>query len=77
MSVPGHALAYRNLAEIEMLRIDIINFKSRYQLAMSSLVSGLRELTELLESKGLITSDERYGMSSLNIFMDGGFENVM
>ncbi len=77
MSVPGHALATRNLVELEMLRIDFINFRARYQLAMTSLVNGMRELTELLETKGLATSDELHGLTSLDLFMNGGFENVL
>ena len=76
MSNPGHALASMNQADIAILRTEFLNFRTQYQLAMSSLVGGVRELTELLESKGIVTSDELSGLAQLNIFMSGGFENV-
>lgn len=76
MSNPGHALASMNQAEIMSLRTEYIGLRIQYQLAISHLASGMRELTELLETKGLLTRDELTGLANLNVFMNGNFDAV-
>lgn len=69
MANPGHALAAANLADIQVLKTELTLFKAQYQTAMTQLSRGIKELTELLQAKGVLGKSELQSLASLNIFM--------
>jgi hypothetical protein len=76
MSNPSHVLASMNQSEILSLRADFVGLRLQYQLAISHLANGMRELTELLETKGVLTREDITGLVNLNVFINGGFDVV-
>lgn len=69
MANPGHALAATNLAEIQILKTELALFKAQHQMAMTHLSRGIKELTELLEAKGVAGKGDFQSLASLNLFM--------
>jgi len=69
MANPGHALAASNLAEIQVLKNELALFKTQHQMAMTHLSRGIKELTELLQTKGVAGKSDFQSLASLNLFM--------
>ena len=76
MANPGHAMASMHHADIQLLRRELINFNVRYHTHMSQLVRGMRELTELLAAKKVVTKGEISNLADLSMFMDSGLERI-
>lgn len=77
MANPGHALASTNSLEIQSLKREVSHFREQYQRAMTQLARGMKELTELLEAKGVASKNELEVLSSLNIFMNMSHQQTM